>query len=133
MIHISYKLDRSNLHGIGLFADEDIKKGQLIYTASPLLDVNISQAQFDRLSETEKREVRYWGFWINSEQIWHVDFDVTRFINHSFDATVTQDSAHTDAYLVATRDIKTGEELTQNYLEFETGEDLRKRGISVKS
>jgi len=37
MIHIAYKLKTSDLHGIGLFADEDIKKGQLIYTASPYL------------------------------------------------------------------------------------------------
>lgn len=129
MIHIKYKLDRSDKHGIGLFADEDLKKGQLVYTASPLLDVNITQEQFDSLNDREKEEFRWWGFWDEPSQKWHVDFDVSKFINHSKDGTVTQDPTHTEAYLITTRDIKKGEELTQNYLEFESKEDLRKRGI----
>src|SRR3989344_1491136 len=124
MIHIKYKLDRSPFHGIGLFADESIVKGTLIYTASPLLDVNITQEQFDSLSDKEKKEIKWWGFKIESGGVWHVDFDVSRFINYSYEPTVTQDKSHTDAYLVATRDVKTGEELTQNYLEFESSEDL---------
>ena len=130
MIHISYKLKASDLHGVGLFADEDIKKGQLIYTASPLLDLNITQEQFDSLEQKEKDEVLWWGFFDQPSKMWHVDFDVSKFINHSSDATITQDDNHDEAYLIATRDIQTGEELTQNYLEFETQDDLRRRGIT---
>lgn len=129
MLHIKYKLDKSNKHGIGLFADQDIKKGTVIYTASPLLDLNISNETFEKLTQIEKEEIRYWGFWIETQKVWHVDFDMSKFINHSLEATVTQDSDYEDAYLVATRDIKNGEELTQNYLEFESEEDLRNRGI----
>ena len=131
MLHIKYKLKESSLHGIGLFADEKIEKGLVVYTASPLLDVNITRAQFASLEENEKKEVGYWGFWNEPNNVWHVDFDVSKFINHSFQPTVTQDSNHQDAYLVATRDIEPGDELTQNYLEFETKEDLQKRGIKV--
>jgi hypothetical protein len=130
MIHIKYKLNTSPLHGVGLFADEPIPKGVLIYTPSPVLDVNITQEQFNALDEKEKQEVRWWGFLDPTTNRWHVDFDVTHFINHADDATVTQDPAHPDAYLVAARDIKIGEELTQNYLEFESEEDLRARGIT---
>jgi SET domain-containing protein len=129
MIHIAYALKTSNLHGVGLFADEDIKQGQLIYTASPLLDLNITQEQFDSLDQKEKDEILWWGFFDQPSQMWHVDFDVSKFINHSDHATVTQDENHDEAYLVATRDIKSGEELTQNYLEFEAQEDLERRGI----
>ncbi len=130
MIHIKYKLDRSVHHGIGLFADENIKRGTLIYTTSPILDVNITQGQFEVLNEREKDEIRWWGFFDVSTQKWHVDFDVSHFINHSYDGTVTQNPEHADAYLIATRDINAGEELTQNYLEFESKEDLTKRGIA---
>lgn len=129
MIHIKYKLAESSHHGIGLFAAEDVAKGSLVYTASPLLDVNLTQEQFDGLDEKEKRELKWWGFFDEPSQKWHVDFDVSRFINHSYDSTVAQDQGHKEAHLVATRDIKAGEELTQNYLEFETEEDLRRRGI----
>ena len=133
MIHISYTLKASDLHGVGLFADEDIKKGQLIYTASPLLDLNITEEQFDGLDQKEKDEILWWGFFDQPSQMWHVDFDVSKFINHSYSATVTQDENHEEAYLVATRDIAAGEELTQNYLEFETREDLARRGITPES
>ena len=129
MIHINYKLQASDLHGIGLFAGEEIKKGQLIYTASPLLDLNITQEKFNGLDQKEKDEILWWGFFDEPSQMWHVDFDVSKFINHSFTATATQDEDHDEAYLVAARDIEPGEELTQNYLEFETNEDLKRRGI----
>ena len=42
MIHIKYKLDKSTLHGIVIFTDQDIKKGEVIFTSSPILDVNIT-------------------------------------------------------------------------------------------
>ena len=131
MMHVKYKLDKSSHHGIGLFAKEDISEGQLIYTASPVLDVDITKGQFDLLEKSEQDEIKYWGYWDDLNNVWHVDFDVSKFINHSFDATVTQDKNHSEAYLVASRDIKNGEELTQNYLEFETKEDLEARGIKV--
>lgn len=128
-MHAKYRLGRSNIHGVGLFAAEDLKAGQLIYTASPLLDVNISQEQFDSLSQSERDEIKWWGFRIPETGLWHVDFDVTKFINHSDKPTVTQDSGHVEAYLVTTRDVKAGEELTQDYGEFESEEDLIRRGI----
>src|SRR3989344_4152945 len=108
MIHIRYKLDKSEYHGIGLFADQKIKKGDLIYTASPVLDLNITQEQFDSLDEKEKKEIQWWGFFDQPTQKWHVDFDVSKFTNHSYDATVTQDKIHSEAYLIATRDIMVG-------------------------
>jgi uncharacterized protein len=129
MIHIKYKLKTSELHGIGLFADQPIKKGDLIYTASPLLDLNITQVQFDNLDQKEKDEILWWGFFDQPSQMWHVDFDVSKFINHSTDATLTQDLKHDEAHLVSTRDINSDEELTQNYLEFESEDDLERRGI----
>jgi len=132
MIHIKYKLDKSDKHGVGLFTDEDLKKGQLVYTASPLLDIDITREQFDSLSHAEKKEVEWWGFFDEPSQKWHVDFDVSKFINHSYNPTVTQNPNHDEAYLITTRDLKTGEELTQNYLDFESKENLRKRGIENK-
>lgn len=131
MIHIKYRLNTSDLHGVGLFADEPIEKGQVIYTASPLLDLNITQDQFDSLDQKEKDEILWWGFFDKPSQMWHVDFDVSRFINHSYEPTLTQDPGHDEAYLIATRAIQAGEELTQNYLEFESEEDLRRRGIAL--
>ena len=132
MIHIKYKLDKSSMHGIGIFADQDIPKGELIYTTSPLLDVNITQAQFDSLNEEEERVARYYGYWDNAHKVWHVDFADIHFINHSFTPNTTQDLSRPEAPLVATRDIKAGEELTQNYLDFESEDVLRNRGFDLQ-
>ncbi len=132
MIHIKYKLDRSATHGIGIFANQDIQKGQLSYTVSPGLDVDITQAQFDSLKEEEKGKIKYWGYWFEPKKVWHVDFDHIHFINHSFMPNTTQDLSHPELRLVAMRDIKSGEELTQNYLEFESEDVLKARGIELQ-
>src|SRR4030042_4534753 len=98
MMHIKYKLDKSKLHGIGLFTTESLKKGQVVYTASPVLDVNITQEQFDSLDEREKKEIKYWGFWDKPNNVWHVDFDNSKFIDHSLNPNLTQSPKYKDAY-----------------------------------
>lgn len=123
-------MKESGLHGVGLFSDQTIKQGELVYTASPLLDLNITQQEFDTLNQNEKDELLWWGFFDQPSQMWHVDFDVSKFINHSYEASLTQAKDHDEAYLVAARDISAGDELTQNYLEFETQADLARRGIA---
>ncbi|MCL2629801.1 MAG: SET domain-containing protein [Alphaproteobacteria bacterium] len=81
------------------------------------------------MDDKEKTEILYWGFFDEGNGCYHVDFDNTKFINHSENANITQDMAYKDMYLIAKRDIKAGEELTQNYLEFESEQELLNRGI----
>ncbi len=121
MIHIKYKIKISSVHGIGLFADQEIKKGELVYTPSPLLDVNLTQEQFDNLSVFEQQEVSYYGYFHNKTQRYHVAFDAIRILNHagSGSANVTQDE---DMVMTAIGDIETGEELLQDYTELFLGD-----------
>ena len=132
MIHVKYKLDKSTIHGTGIFAEQHVGKGELIYTVSPVFDVNITQAKFESLTEVEKRKVEYWGYWFEPDKVWHVDFDDIRFINHSSTANTTQNFSQPGHPLTATRDIQEGEELTQNYLEFKSQEDLKRMGIELQ-
>ena len=129
-MHIRYELKPSIHHGIGLFSGEDIKERQLIYSEGPELDVNLTIEKFNTLSEPEEKEVQYWGYWNKEKGVWHVDFDSSRFINHSSDPNITRVQGDS-VRLVALRDITAGEELTQNYREFESEEELRKRGIVI--
>jgi SET domain-containing protein len=114
MIHIKYKIKESKTHGIGLFADHDIKAGDFIYTPSPLLDVDITQDQFDGLTSAEKKEVMYYGYFNKKTNKWHVAFDAIRILNHGAgeDSNVTQDE---NMVMTAKRDIPKGEELLQDY------------------
>ena len=132
MIMIDYEVKSSPVHGAGLFTRQDIRAGDLIAVASPSLDVNITPDVFESLTQREQDEILYWGFFDENYTgggVFHVDFDNTKFINHSLDGNVMQDAAHHEMYLVAARDVVAGEELTQNYLEFETVKDLERRGI----
>lgn len=129
MILIDYEIKTSPIHGAGMFTKQAIKKGELIAKASPDLDVDILSSVFEHLKDREKQELLYWGFYDEPRGLYHCDFDNTKFINHSKDANITQDENYLDMYLIAARDIEKGEELTQNYLEFESEEDLLKRGI----
>ncbi len=129
MIHIKYKLNKSNLHGIGLFTDEDLEKGQIVYSSSPSLDLNLTENQFNSLKEEEKKEIKHWGFYNVKRKIWHVDFDVSKFINHSNQGNLTLDKNQADTTLVAIRNIAKDEELTQNYLEFEEQDNLKQRNL----
>lgn len=116
MIHILYKIKSSDTHGIGLFADQNIKADDLIYTPSALLDVDITQEEFEGLTQNEKREVEYYGYFNKKTSRWHVAFDSIRILNHAnFDtANVTQDE---NMIMKAKRDIVKGEELLQDYVE----------------
>jgi len=50
IFHIKIKLDKSKINGIGLFADEDIKKGQIIYSINNKLDLLLTSEEFFHLS-----------------------------------------------------------------------------------
>lgn len=104
------------MNGLGLFTEEDIRKGDLIYTPNSLLDINLSQEEFDSLTESEQEHITYHGYFHEKSKKWHVAHGGIQFINHadSSVANVTQDE---DMNLFAKRDIKSGEELLQNYAE----------------
>ena len=115
MFHVLVKLDKSSIHGIGLFAAQNIKKDQKVYTANSSLDLMLSEAELARLIEDEIRTIKHYGFFDRQKQKWHYAFDDIKFCNHSADGNVTS----RDGSLVAKRAILEGEEITQDYNEFE--------------
>lgn len=111
----------SPLHGIGLFADQDIPKGAQIWRYSPKLDLEIPPADFDKLDQREKDVILFYGFNSRKTGNYHISFDNVRFINHSKEGNVTTDTSIDDVQypLIASKDIKAGEEIVQNYFEFD--------------
>lgn len=115
MFHVKVKVLPSNINGLGLFAEENIAKEQLVYSKNDKLDLTVSVKEFENLSLDEKRTIKHYGFLDKKENIWHVSFDDIRFCNHSFQSNITNENKK----LIATKDIKKGDEITQNYEEFE--------------
>lgn len=118
MLKIKTEIKSSSIHGLGLFALEDIAKGQVVHEESPGLDLVIEVEKFSVLSPDEQAFIEYYGWLDKDDDKYHLNFDHSRFINHSSDsANLTFDATHNA--VVAKRAIKIGEELTEDYAEFE--------------
>ena len=123
MFHIKTLIKKSSLHGIGLFADENVFKGQNVYTENQKLDLFLSNKEFSKLSTNEKTTIQHYGYFDMKRNKWHLNFDDIRFCNHDINGNITLQNG----ILKAKKNIKKGEVLTQNYGEFEKLRDKLKR------
>ena len=89
---------KSKIHGFGLFARQDIKKGEIISIETNFIKKPITEP-LDK--EWKTYSYRYNDFYI-------LPLDNGRFINHSSNPNVIE-------AMIAARDIKAGEELTEDY------------------
>lgn len=127
MFYFRTKLKQSPNHGIGIYADEDIPKDALIWNPSPALSLHWSEEEFNNLPEDDKRVIAHYGYFHKEHKIWHLAADDSRYVNHSKTptSTVSDDSWG----LKAITDLKQGDEITQDYNDFENEEFQRKRGL----
>lgn len=116
MFKIKTYLDKSKIQGIGLFSDEDTKKNSIVYIPNEKLDLSLSNSIFQKLSRDEKNTIKHFGYKTKNGE-YHLSFDNIRFCNHS--KSKNNISIGKKGYLYATRDILKGEELLQDYSEFE--------------
>lgn len=123
MLYIKTTLKPSPTHGIGLFADQKISKGALIWKFDTGIDIFLSREAYDDLSEVAKSFFDHYGYWSPELNGYVVAADGHRFTNHSVSPNVGTIGAHEgdDGQDVALRDIEPGEELTVDYRVF--GED----------
>jgi len=118
MILFNYKIGQSEINGLGVFTNEKIEKGKVLFKASPSLNTEITKEQFDALSHEEQTEFIHYGYLDKKSNKYKLGFDTAlRFLNFSKDGNVCQDKDHDDTYLTAKRDIEAGEEITFDYLE----------------
>jgi SET domain-containing protein len=106
------RLAPSPIHGVGVVAIRDISKGQILYTFDHHMVFDVDEEDFmkilpeiralilDKIINAEGA-TRYRFFSPNDEQI------IQSFMNHSSDA-------NSDGH-IALRDIKKGEEITEDY------------------
>lgn len=115
MLLVKTYLDKSLIHGIGVFAGAFIRKGTRIWTFVEGFDRSYSPKEFARLPKSARDYLKSYGYRADGEVLFTVDND--HYINHS-------DHANTqwrDGYSVATRNIRKGEEITNDYSEFDAG------------
>jgi len=124
MILVKSKTGQSKIHGIGLFADQFISKGTKVWEYTNWFDFSLNKGQVEKLSDASREQFLNYAYLSKSTKKYVLCSDDARFFNHQKDANticvVPKNSKFEDALeCFALRDIIKGEELTNNYLEFD--------------
>ena len=118
----------SHVHGLGVFAKTDIPKGTVWWRARPGMDVLlINKAQFQTLKDSQHsptsqdllEAIYTYSYYSAEDDVLILILDHARYTNHSF-------QPNSDVYpepgvigSIALRDIKAGEEIMEDYSEFD--------------
>ncbi len=123
MLKVKTTTKQSKVHGIGLFADQDIPEGTVVWEFDPRLDISITKEVYASLVDVQKRFFDHYGYWSEELGLFICSADGWRFTNHSEDSNVVTVNSSTgnEGQDVATRNIRQGEELLFDYRSF--GED----------
>lgn len=120
MLLVKTRLDRSQISGIGLYADEFIPKGTIIWRFTPGLDLKFNQEQLQdyksRLNVARLEDFIYRSK-ISGDFI--LCADDARFINHSFHPNTIDTTEDVEGLTIASRDIFPGEEIVSDYQAFD--------------
>jgi SET domain-containing protein len=119
MLTIKTKIKQSELHGIGLFADQDIPKGTIVWKFDRLIDRIYVPEEIEAMPTLTKNQMKHYGYQ-NDYGNYILCGDDARFFNHSTSANCFERySPEGISPTIACKDIKRGEELTINYCQFD--------------
>jgi uncharacterized protein len=113
MFLIDTYLDKSKIQGVGVFAKENIKKGQLIKEVRPDFEIEFNKDNLPKMplalaklidTHAYEREL--------GSKILVMGIDNEKYLNHSDDPSVDDEG-------YALKNIKIGDEITINYKDFD--------------
>lgn len=120
MLLVKTKLGMSKISGIGLFADQFIPKGTIIWKYTEGVDLKITD---EKLAELEKEypleDLKKYLYRSKSSNLHILCGDDGRFINHAFAPNTLDTSEDDEGFTVASKDIAPGEEITSDYNGFD--------------
>lgn len=108
----------SQIDGIGLFADEDISKGTVIWKYNPRFDMAFEMDEVEKLPTLQQETIKKYAYLSILLGKYILPFDDSRFTNHSsknYNMNIVRMADSPETAGVAARDIKKGEELLLNY------------------
>jgi len=112
-------LHPSPIHGIGAFAEEPIRKGQLVWLFDPRLDLRIPAADLPGFPLAAQEHLRRRAYFEDNagSQVMILCADNSQFVNHS--STPNLLDSEDGQREIAGCDIGVGEELTCDYYLFD--------------
>jgi|APLak6261662433_1056034.scaffolds.fasta_scaffold51223_1 SET domain-containing protein len=126
MMQVRSSVKYSPIHGLGCFADEDIKKGQVVWEFDSRLDQVIDAKDLDKFPAPVVEFLRMYcyGQQDGAKRTMILCGDHARHMNHS-DAPNLLEADGPNGVNIAGRDIKKGEELTCDYGLFDLDADYK--------
>jgi SET domain-containing protein len=119
MLLVRTYLDRSNIHGIGLFAAEPIPKGTLVWRLHPTLDIQLSDETIASLATPARQQILKYTYKDLMLGTHVLCGDDARFFNHDPNPNCRDIPDREGGTTTAARDIAAGEELTCDYASFD--------------
>jgi len=108
-------VDKSPIHGLGVFAGEDIAKGTKVWEFVDGFDRTISEEDVLKLPQQAQDYLDTYAYMADGKFCLCGDHGI--YTNHS--ETPNSGSDNGSDYQVALRNIKKGEEITSDYREFD--------------
>jgi hypothetical protein len=115
MLIVKSYLSKSPIHGVGVFAEEQINKGMMVNYYNPLFDQAFSPEELLKFPKAVRDFVRSHGY-LDSERMKYIlSSDNSKYMNHSNNPNMTPDGDCD----IACKDIFKNEEITCNYFTFD--------------
>jgi hypothetical protein len=109
-------IDKSEIDNLGVFADEDILEGTVIWRYNSYIDIILDEETIDKLNDVEKGFIKKYAFLDAQTNRYILSADNDRFTNHS---KTPNSSPNIEGDIISNKDIKKGEEITSNYFEID--------------
>jgi hypothetical protein len=113
MLLVKTYLDKSRIHGIGVFAGQSIRKNQKIWRFVFGFDRYYTRKKIARLPKAARDYIKLHGYQWKKEILLSMDYDT--FMNHS----EKPNTYYHNGYVLAQSTIRKGEEITNDYRAFE--------------
>lgn len=117
MLLVKTKLGSSKIHGIGVFADEFILRGTIMWKFVPGFDLKFTDAELARFPEVVQQTIRWYRYLSLHSGCSILCSDDARFYNCSDDPNTggaELDETDGEGADIALRDIQVGEEILYN-------------------
>lgn len=115
MLLVRTYLEKSPIHGFGVFTREAIAKGACVWQFHEKLDIKFTPDEFEALPASVKEEIEWHMYEPEAGGPFYYEATMGKYMNHSREANVGFAQVGLG---VAERDIEAGEELTCDYRHF---------------
>jgi len=125
MLLIKTNVATSNIHGVGLFAQEGISKGTVIWKFLNGFDQKFTREQILHFPDLLQIYIATYAWKSKKSGLYCLSADHDGFMNHSDDPNCLCEYMDDEDEVVtrAKKDIRAGEEITVNYSSFEEDAD----------